>query len=129
MHSLRFADAGDAAMLVELAPGIDARTNAHAIALAHAIELQCAPHVRDVVVGFHTVTLYFDPLVSDRDWLEQRVRAIELSLPESTPVDGMLIEVPVRYGGEFGPDLGEVAAATHLSEAEVIAIHAQTTYS
>jgi KipI family sensor histidine kinase inhibitor len=128
MQTLRFADAGDAAMLVELPPGLDARTNAHAIALARAVGDRCAPHLRDVVVGFHTVTLYFDPLVSDRDWLENQVRAINRSIPESAPVGGRLIEVPVRYGGEFGPDLVEVASATHLSEAEVVAIHAGATY-
>jgi KipI family sensor histidine kinase inhibitor len=34
-----------------------------------------------------------------------------------------LIEVPVCYGGEFGPDLATAAADCGLSEAELIALH------
>jgi KipI family sensor histidine kinase inhibitor len=38
------------------------------------------------------------------------------------------VEIPVKYGGEEGPDLGFVAAHNHLSEAEVIRMHASHEY-
>ena len=34
-----------------------------------------------------------------------------------------LIEIPVCYGGEFGPDLAAAAADCGMSEAELIALH------
>ncbi|MDQ7915697.1 5-oxoprolinase subunit PxpB [Pseudomonas sp. 102515] len=34
-----------------------------------------------------------------------------------------LIELPVCYGGDFGPDLAAAAAACGLSEAELVALH------
>jgi antagonist of KipI len=43
-------------------------------------------------------------------------------------LDVNTIEVPVCYGGEFGPDLAEVAAHTQLSEAQVTALHANADY-
>lgn len=36
--------------------------------------------------------------------------------------------IPVLYGGEAGPDLSDVAAATGLSEDEVVALHAGTLF-
>jgi inhibitor of KinA len=38
------------------------------------------------------------------------------------------VEIPVCYGGEFGPDLAEVARLCALSEEEVIARHAAASY-
>jgi biotin-dependent carboxylase-like uncharacterized protein len=39
-----------------------------------------------------------------------------------------VVEVPVLYGGEFGPDLDEVAARAGMSADEVVATHAGTEY-
>jgi inhibitor of KinA len=38
------------------------------------------------------------------------------------------VDIPVCYGGEFGPDLAEVAARNGLSAEEVIRIHASAEY-
>ena len=37
---------------------------------------------------------------------------------------GVLREIPIRYGGDDGPDLTDVAGAAGISEEEVVAIHA-----
>jgi len=39
------------------------------------------------------------------------------------------VEIPVVYGGEFGPDIGFVAAHTGLSEEEVVRLHTSVTYT
>ena len=41
---------------------------------------------------------------------------------------GSEIDVPVCYGGEFGPDIADVAAFGGCSEEEVIALHVTTPY-
>lgn len=43
-------------------------------------------------------------------------------------IDGETVTLPVYYGGEFGPDLDEVAAANNLTIAEVIARHSAAIY-
>ena len=62
-------------------------------------------------------------------------RAINLSLsPDGSNVggegwgEGALVEIPVCYDGEFGPDLGEVAEHAKLAQAEVIALHTASEY-
>ena len=41
---------------------------------------------------------------------------------------GRLVEIPVTYGGEFGPDLHVVAAHSGLSAAEVVRRHSTAEY-
>jgi inhibitor of KinA len=80
------------------------------------------------VVGYCSLTVYFDPLLTDAAWLEEEVRALNAALPERPLIKGALFDVPVCYGGEYGPDLPAVAAFAEGSEADVIALHAGVTY-
>jgi inhibitor of KinA len=128
MSHLRIVPAGDAALLVELPPRIDPATNARVVALGRAVRERFGHAVRDVVVGYCSVTLYFDPLQTDAGWLESEVRALAESVPDSAAKDGRLIDVPVCYGAEYGPDLADVAGFAHGSEDDVIALHTGVTY-
>jgi KipI family sensor histidine kinase inhibitor len=119
-------EAGDAALLLELEPRIDANVSGRATAIAAAVRRHGLAGVRDVVATFRSVAVHFDPLLAD-------VSAIHGALARSagqpaviTP--GRAIEVPVAYGGDAGPDLLELAAAKRLHPDEVVARHAATSY-
>jgi KipI family sensor histidine kinase inhibitor len=43
--------------------------------------------------------------------------------------EGHLVEIPVRYGGTYGPDLVDVAAHSGLSIEAVIELHVQPVYT
>jgi antagonist of KipI len=120
-------EAGDSALLLELEAVIDRAVNARVIAIAAAARREVIAGVRDVVSTFRSVVVYFDPLVADveriRHTLEEAVGAT------SDVVNGRRIEVPVVYGGEFGPDLEEVAAFGGLTASQVIERHAAAEYS
>jgi len=88
---------------------------------------QAWPHVIDVVPGMNNVTLVFDPLTADADALAARLRAA-WDKAEPSAAAGRLVEIPVRYGGEFGPDLDAVAQHTGLSAHEVVERHAGGDY-
>ena len=128
MSDLRIVPAGDAALLVELPARIDPAVSSWAVALARAVKRRCGASVRDVVVGYSSVTVYFDPLHVDATALETELRQAALALPDRATDEGALIDVDVRYGGEFGPDLADVAAFAQATEEEVIALHGATTY-
>jgi inhibitor of KinA len=128
MTDLRIVPAGDAALLVEFPPRIDPEVNGRAVALARSIRKWRAGGVRDVVVGFSSVTVYFDPLETNVVALEGELQRAGRLLPDRLAIDGTLIDVPVCYGGEFGPDLAEVAAWATVSEDEVIKLHCAPVY-
>ncbi|MCI4170798.1 carboxyltransferase domain-containing protein, partial [Bacillus spizizenii] len=63
--------------------------------------------------------------------IEQVKRDVEERLKEiSTDYENnrRIVEIPVCYGGEFGPDLDEVAKINQLSQEEVIDIHTHGEY-
>jgi len=121
----RLLPAGDAALVVELPERIDPQLNAWCVALARAIEFQLGASSRDVVIGYCSVTVYFDPLRVDATWLETELRTIaeDLEVEEKEARDGAVVDVPVCYGGELGPDLPEVAGFAACSQEEVIDLH------
>ena len=95
-----------AAWLIELPERMDAEVNERAIGIAAAVERALLPDVTDVVVGYRSVMVYrrsavptpaVDALAAGR----HRRRAVTLER-DSRP----LVDVPVCYGGEYGPDLG-----------------------
>ena len=120
--------AGDAALVVELPARIDPAVSDRAVAVAEAIRHRCAAVVRDVVVGYCTVTVYFDPMEVDLERLEDEVtRATRAPVNPRRPA-GAIVDVPVCYGGNEGPDLSGVAASAGVTEDEVVAIHSGATY-
>lgn len=128
MTDLRVTAAGDSALLLELPARIDPGINDSAIALARALESRAGAVLRDVVVGYSSVTLYFDPLAIDAGWLEAEAREIAGALEPPPPRPREVIDVPVCYGGELGPDLSAVATFGGCTDHEVIELHAAVTY-
>ena len=125
---LRVVPAGDAALRVEFPDRIDPAISDRAVALANALRRERADDVRDVVIGYSTVTVYFDPLYVDAGNLERHMT--RLAHAEHTAVGGIatLVDVPVCYGGEEGPDLASVAQSAGITEPEAIALHSNVTY-
>jgi inhibitor of KinA len=119
--------AGDSALVVEFADRIDPIVNAQAVALSEAFERSPVRGVRDVVPAYRSVTIYFDPLRTDRAALIER---LERDASEAVPISSSRppVRIPVCYGGTFGPDLGDVARVGGLTQADVIAIHSSAVY-
>jgi KipI family sensor histidine kinase inhibitor len=124
----RVAAAGDSALVAEFAARIDPDINERVRVLAAALRRQWGAILRDVVVGYCTVTVYFDPLQVDASWLESEIYAIEARTRESVPDGGASIEVPVCYDDDLGPDLPDVAGFGGCSREEVVALHTARTY-
>jgi inhibitor of KinA len=75
------------------------------------------------------VTVYYDPLAvtynSLRDHLKLVLRDVEPLYAEATaPVD-----IPVCYGGDYGPDLALVAKFAGITETEVVRLHTDEVYT
>jgi len=114
---------GDSALLIRLGDRIDDVINDAAIALAERLR----EHV-DAAPAYASVCVRFDvDKPPDADVL---LALIEESLAERRSADSSgVVEIPVRYAGEFGPDIADVAAHTRLSIDEVVARHAAATYT
>ena len=119
-------EAGDSALLLELDPIIDVNVNARAIAIAGAVRDDVIPGIRDVISTYRSVAVYFDPLITDiRDVHSSLERAAEARVSH---VEGRPIEIPVEYGGQWGPDLADVAAFGGVTPEAVVTRHCDREY-
>jgi len=126
--AFRIVAAGDSALVVEFEDRIDPAVNARAIALADALQAAHLAGVRDVVPTFRSVAVYFDPLHTGGEALIARIETEAARAPSETAATRPAVRIPVCYGGEWGPDLGDVAAYARMDEAGVVAAHTARTY-
>jgi 5-oxoprolinase (ATP-hydrolysing) subunit B len=129
---VRIVPFGDAAVLVELrgGDGIVAARRARAVAAAIDAMRREVPVVGVPVPAATSVLVPFDPRALDAADVESRLSALLERAPPTAdpPHDAPLHELPVRYGGDDGPDLGAVAEEVGISPGGVIELHAATTY-
>lgn len=97
--------------------------------LLRMIELAPIIGVRNVHPAYSSLLVKFDPLKLGHEALEDILRGHlqrmeDLNLPEPR-----LVEIPVCYGREFGPDLMDVAELRHMTLDRLIELHASTTYT
>lgn len=119
---------GDSAIVISFGDQIGLETHHAVMRMIHYLENHDVPGVLEFVPAFTTVAFYYNPLKTHYSELESRLQGILANLPNSAKTSDRVIEIPVCYGGEFGPDLQTVAQHTGLSAEEVITIHTSVDY-
>ena len=121
---------GDAALLVTVGDAFDAATNDRVMRLAASLrERPLSTGPTDIVPAISSLAVYFAPgAVIDRVRHELAERAASIESSADAAADVPIHEIPVRYGGEDGPDLHDVAVFAGLKERDVIELHASRTY-
>lgn len=127
----RFLPAGERGLVVELGNLISPGVNARVHRLAKLLSERDLEGVIEVVPTYRSLLVYFDPLRLERSRLVAVIADMLGSdtLPAADPKRKVrVVHVPVCYGGEFGPDLDDVARHNGLSPEQVIAIHSSRPY-
>jgi KipI family sensor histidine kinase inhibitor len=122
-------ECGESMLLVELEPAIDPIVNERAILLASRLRMRQARGVRDVAPGYCTVGVHFDPLQTDLAALEHAIETEFAAIETIGAVaERPIVEIPVQYGGDGGPDLDAVAAFANCSVDAVVERHTARIY-
>ena len=124
----RFLPAGDKALVVELGDSITPEINRKVRGLLAAIENQGIPGLVDLVPSYRSLLVYYDPLCLSLPELEELLSALEQNLDQADLKAPRVVEIPTLYGGEYGPDIGQVAKHNGLALEEVIRIHSGAEY-
>lgn len=124
----RISIAGDSALMLELPQRIDPAINDRARRAAGELRDRWGSILRDVVVGYCTVTVYFDPLRLDARWLESELQAAAAAAGEGETNRGALVEIPTCYDPDLAPDLPDVAAFAGCTAEEVVRRHSSAEY-
>jgi KipI family sensor histidine kinase inhibitor len=78
--------------------------------------------------AYASVLIDFDPRRSTAAEIETLVHQCVENAPGPPSEPSRLIEIPVRYGGDCGPDLDDVARHTGLSPERVVELHSAAEY-
>lgn len=86
----------------------------------------------EYVPAFTSVSIIYNPLEMKSDSPYEVVKSILDSIISNLDFSSMdkenIVEIPVCYGGEFGPDIEHVAEINNLTVDEVIKIHSEGKY-
>jgi len=96
--------------------------------LLQLLQLEPVAGVRNVHPAYCSLLVKFDALRLRHEEVEAILRGYldrvdELKLPEARHV-----EIPVCYGGEYGPDLDDVCVLHGISPARAMELHSSATY-
>ncbi len=121
---------GETAFTVEFGQTISEPLNRRVHALDAVLRADPPPGLRETVPTYRSLLVVYDPVAVDGDEMAAYLRRIAQAVPDSlAAAQGRLMEIPVRYGGEDGPDLEAVAAHCGLSPDEVVRRHTGGAYT
>jgi len=122
--------AGENALIIYFGDKADPKISAQVQQAVDLLSVTLKDRLIDLVPSYASLLVVFDPLRCDhlavRKMIREALQAI--SLKNDRPSEGKVIELPVYYSLESGPDLAIISERTGLSIDEIIAIHQQGEY-
>ncbi|MBR1856414.1 MAG: 5-oxoprolinase subunit PxpB [Oribacterium sp.] len=128
MQNIKIVPEGDASLLIQFEQVISPEVNQKIAAAAKLIRAQQISGIIDMIPTYCSLLINYNPLVISYETLYKRVESIVRMESHSEAGKKKVWEIPVVYGGAYGPDLGAIAEHAGISEEEVIKIHSSQDY-
>jgi KipI family sensor histidine kinase inhibitor len=128
LQKTKFRHAGDCGLLVEYGDTIDLAVHQKIRSMVHILKMTPLPGVREVIPAYRSILVRYDPLRIKPSELETHLIMLGDKIEFTCFPRPRTIDIPVCYGGEFGPDLADVAEHNALSVEDVIQIHTEAVY-
>jgi len=126
MECLRYGECG---IRIIFGHTIDQDINNRVINFYRSLKSKCIAGVIDITPSFNTCLIEFDSTTIDFKSLIDIIKGIDFCAAYPKDLASKVIEIPVRYGNEYGPDMEFVSQWTGLSFEEIIRIHTSTVYT
>src|SRR5271165_775559 len=124
----QFRMASDQSLLVSIGDAISLQAHEQVRRLLHLLRTEPVRGVRNIHPAYCSVLVKFDALALTHSKLEGILRGHLQRLDGVRLPAGRVVEIPVCYGDEFGPDLADVAAMREITAARLIELHAAREY-
>ncbi|WP_400247991.1 5-oxoprolinase subunit PxpB [Niallia sp. JL1B1071] len=131
---------GDSAIVVRFGYRIDSDIHQKVQMLAKYLAQHPFPGMIECVPAYTNVAVYYHPFVVYESYKQMNnnlspfqivksvIEEVIDQLKEVEMTNNRIIEIPVCYGGEYGPDIEEVAKHNQLSVEQVVDIHSRGEY-
>ena len=119
---------GDRSLIVELGDEISPAVNRRVRDLDIKLMQNPIEGLVETVPTYRSLLIIYDPLRINVALLKQRIEDLQKMIDGIQIPEPKTMEIPVVYGGEYGPDLEWVAQYHKMSIDEVIQLHTETIY-
>ena len=124
----RFQPASDQSLLITFGSEISLAAHQQVMKLLRLLQLEPVAGVRNLHPAYCSLLVKFDGLRISHDEVEAILREHLARLEKVKLPEPRQVEIPVCYGGEYGPDLDDVCALHGISPTQAIELHSSATY-
>ena len=129
MEVARFEYASDRTLLISFGEQIAREAHQRVRALLGSLQNVPIAATLNLHPAYCSLLIKFDPRRTTHQDVEHEARDRIARADPLTAADVRQMEIPVCYGGDFGPDLAGLAELRRLPIEEVIRLHSQATYT
>lgn len=115
-------------MLVYLGDHIGLPAHHRVLQLLGRLQRRPPAWLRNLQPAYTSLMITFDPCVVDHAAVETALRHYDDPRKPPRPRKPRIVQIPVCYGGDFGPDLDDIAQILKLKPAQFIQLHSSRTY-
>lgn len=120
---------GDKGIVVEFGNEITVECNEKVVNLYRILKKESRQGIISMIPTYRSLLVKYNPLqISYNELIKYVSEKMDKEVEIKEEFKPQVYEIPVVYGGEFGPDLEFVAKHNNLSIEEVIAIHSAPLY-
>lgn len=124
-----FSPLSDRAIVIEVGNEINESAQKAVRTISALLEASPPSWLIETIPAFTTVTVFYDPIKALYGTVKSELEELLSQTGEELAVTPRTVEIPVCYGGEFGPDLEFVAEHNGLTQQQVIDFHTGGEYS
>ncbi len=119
---------GDTSLAVVFGNEISIDINTQIRAFDELLAEEQIDGVYETVPTYCSLTVHYAPEKIRYEALAEKLQALLAVAHKAQKMNTLVIEIPVVYGGEYGPDLETVAAHNGMSVDDVVRIHSSAEY-
>lgn len=125
---MQFAPLGDSAIIIQFDNKITIESHQKVRVITERLQDSLLPGMIECVPAFTSVTVYYNPLMLSYQDVRSALEEMLKDLDQAPAGKPRLVEIPVCYGEDLGPDLEFVAKHNGITEEEVVKIHSRNEY-
>jgi KipI family sensor histidine kinase inhibitor len=124
----RFLLAGDSALVAEFGDKVSPDINMKVRKLFLYLEKFPPKGIKETVPTYRSLMIHYNSLELSLETLRSELEKAIVESANMSLLGSRRITVPVKYGGDYGPDIEDVAAHNEITPEDVIRIHSSMDY-
>lgn len=125
---VKYLMVGDRGITVEFGNDLEEESNLLVHKMRYALEEAALDGVIETTPTNRSLLVYYDPLRIRADRLVSEIKMLKKKMAENSMPEPSLFEIPVVYGGKYGPDLETAARLADITPEEVVKLHSGREY-